>query len=274
MTRPHSAISPPGVPLTEVHVILLAGQSNMSGRAEPVPEGVFDPRVFQYGAHRRVIEPATGLLDMHDTPTGMSYALVFARDYAARLPENSVILLVPGAHGGTGFTTTIQDPPPPGCSTSAGGTWQVGRTSSTINLYDRLLEQASAALIAAREHFRAAVTVRALLWHQGENDALNGINEFAYAAHLKALIHGVRVHVGEPDLPVLIGGMSPEWMRRTPGAAAVHRAQRHLARDLRRTAFIPGQQGTGRPGDAIHYSRAGAEHLGIHTALALREFSP
>lgn len=267
MIRRRSAGSPD---ITDVEVMLLAGQSNMSGRAEPAPAGVLERRVFQFGAQRRAIEPATELLDMHDTPSGLSYALLFARDYAAQLPKSSAVLLVPGAHGNTGFTTTSLEPAPPGCSTSAGGTWEVGSTSLTINLYDRLLQQTTAAFIAAREYFRATVTIRALLWHQGEIDALNGIGEAAYRYHLETLIHGVRAHVGDPGLPVLIGGMSPDWMRKTPGSTSVHRAQLHVARTVARTSFVAGHPGTGRPGDAVHYGRDGAEHLGSRTAHALR----
>lgn len=272
MTEGHVVASTPSAPpVTDVQVMMLAGQSNMSGRAEPASKEVLDPRVFQFGAHRRVIEPAPGLLDMHDVPTGMSYALTFAREWASELPASSVVLLIPGAHGSTGFTTTTQQPPPAGCSTSEGGTWEVGNTGSTINLYDCLLEQTTAGLIAAREHFRAAaVTVQALLWHQGENDALNQIDEVTYSSHLRTLIRGVRAHVGDPDLPILIGGMSPEWMRTAPGSAAVHRAHLRVARTVARTSFIPGRPGTGQQGDAVHYGRDGAEHLGIRTAHALR----
>lgn len=266
MTKPRGT-SGPGI--TDVEVMLLAGQSNMSGRAEPAPTGILDRRVFQFGAHHREIEPATGVLDMHDTPRGLSYALLFARDYVAQLPKSSAVLLVPGAHGNTGFTTTSLEPPPPGYRTSE-GTWQVSLTGPGISLYDRLLQQTAAAIIAAHEYFRATVTVRALLWHQGEIDALNGIGEAAYRSHLEALIHGVRAHVDDPGLPVLIGGMSPDWMQMTLESAPVHRAQLRVACTDPRASFVAGLPGTGRSGDVVHYGREGVEHLGSRTARALR----
>lgn len=269
MTSP-TPRTPPVIPASgaEVHVVLLAGQSNMSGRAQPVPEGIPSPRVFQFGAHRRVIELASGLLDMHDVPTGMSYALIAACAYARLLPANSVVLLVPAAHGNTGFSTTTQEPPPAGCSTSEGGTWQVGATGSAISLYDHLLAQTTAALAAARTYFRAAPRVRALLWHQGESDSLNGMSEASYMAHLRALICGVRTHVGDPELPVLIGGMSPAWMRSVPASAAIHRAHHAIASSIPRASFVSGRAGAGRVDDEVHYGDKDIEDLGLRTANA------
>lgn len=253
--------------VTEVHAFILAGQSNMSGRARPFTgRDTPDRRVYQYGAKRRELERATVPLDMHDTPAGMSYATVFAREYLRRVPEHVAVLLIPAAHGGTGFTSTTEDPPPPGYSKHAGGTWQVGYTASAVNLYDEMLAQTSEAITTATQHFNAPVMVKALLWHQGETDAMNGVTEADYGTYMRALIDGVRSHVGDARLPVVMGGMSPDWMAGYPAALPIHYAHAGLLVSRSNTAFTPGSAGTGRFGDEIHYGLDGIEALGARTA--------
>ena len=256
--------------VSEVHAFILAGQSNMSGRARPFTgRDTPDRRVFQYGARRRVVERATVPLDMHDAPAGMSYATVFAREYLRRMPEGVAVLLIPAAHGGTGFTSTTENPAPAGYSTHAGGTWQVGYTASAVNLYDEMLTQTTEALTAAQETFGVPASVKAMLWHQGESDAMNGVTETDYGTHMRALIDGVRAHVGDSRLPVVMGGMSPDWMAGYPAARPIHLAHLGLLLSRSNTAFTPGSSGMGRFGDEIHYGLDGIEDLGVRSVRGL-----
>lgn len=253
----------------DVHVLLLAGQSNMSGRASPCPRmGLPCRRVFQYGATRRKIEKAPTVLDMHDSPSGFSYASVFAREYLVGVREETAVLLVPAAHGGTGFTSTTQDPPPAGYSTHSGGTWQVGYGASSVNLYRLLLDQVTDALAAARAFFGVPPTVKALLWHQGETDVQNAVSGARYRACLQTLVDGVRAHVADPRLPVVLGGMSPDWMASNPASEPIHRAHVDLCRADGHTAFVPGRPGSGLCGDEVHYGLEGAVDLGARTVRA------
>lgn len=253
---------------SEVHAFLLAGQSNMSGRAQSsTPVLQPEERLLQYGAHRRRIERAPAILDMHDLPSGISYASFFAREYLRMAGEGVTVLLIPAAHGGTGFTSTTQDPAPPGYSTHEGGTWQVGYTGSDVNLYELMLRQTTEALEAVKDCLGVVPTLRALMWHQGETDALNGAPGEVYGAHLRALIDGVRSHVENPRLPVVVGGMSPEWMSRVPSSEPIHRAHADLPASRLCVSFVPGRRGAGRSGDVVHYGVEGARHLGIDSVL-------
>ena len=76
-------------------VILLAGQSNMSGRGaayDLTRYDPIDPRIFQYGnsgTYANVISQAVEPLAMHDTPSGMGPGIVFARWYLGTIPTPS-----------------------------------------------------------------------------------------------------------------------------------------------------------------------------------------
>jgi len=180
-------------------IVILAGQSNMSGRGTPFST-ITDPprpRIMQYGntgTAKNTISPASEPLLMHDYPSGIGPGLQFARWYASRrLDRNRKVLLVPVAHGGT-----------PLSSTAALG-WRRGVAG---NLYDNMLTQARGALLAAGD----TSTIVAALWLQGETDGDNRTTGPQYQADLDELIVGLRGDLNLPALPFIIGTMVPEYL--------------------------------------------------------------
>lgn len=233
--------------VSEVHIFIGAGQSNMSGRGTPVGED-FDPsdsRIFQYGSGATSMTLATVPLDMHDSPAGLSPLTAFAREYARTIPPSTVLLLVPAAHGGTGFTTAA---PLTWDSTTVGG------------LYDQMIDQTISAMSAAQSLWGVVPTLKALLWHQGEADGV--LTTEAYAGHLDALIGSARADLSEPNLAVVVGQMSSDWVAQNEGPLRVQEAHMDTPARVVRTAFAASLPNTGREGDLVHFGRAGVEHLG------------
>lgn len=182
-------------------VILLIGQSNMSGRGaafdlthyDPV-----DPRIYQYGdsgSYAGVISMAVEPLSMHDIPTGMGPGLVFARWYLQYAPPNRRVLLVPCAHGGTSF------------GHDQGLTWMVG-DSSVPNLFENAISQTQAALAAGGINSR----VVAALWIQGETSGDNAVTGSVYQTDLDLLISSLRSRLSLSNLPFILGQMVPEYL--------------------------------------------------------------
>lgn len=240
--------------VTDVHLIIGAGQSNMSGRGTP-SGAEFDPvdsRLYQFGSGASEITPANVPLDMHDTPTGLSPLTTFAREYAKTVPATTAILLVPAAHGGTGFTTAT---PLTWDSTIAGG------------LYDDMITQTNNAVVAAQDLWGATPTISAFLWHQGEADGSLTTSE--YSAHFDALVTGVRNDLGEPMLPVIVGQMSSDWVAQNAGPLRVQAAHIDTPARMPLTAFAESLPNTGREGDLVHFGRAGVEYLGTTMFKAL-----
>ncbi|MFE4078204.1 sialate O-acetylesterase [Paenarthrobacter sp. YIM B13468] len=255
--------SPDGTPIREVHIIVGGGQSNMSGRGTPVGAD-FDPedsRVFQFGSGASAITPATVPLDMHDTSTGLSPLTVFAREYLRTQPPGIVVVLVPAAHGGTGFTTTGENPPPTGYTyVAGGGCWQVTDVGP-VNLYEAMLAQTQQAITQATAFFGMAPKLKALLWHQGEADSAR-LTESQYATYFDALVNDFRTQLSAPALPVVVGEMSPDWTVRNVVAAGVMAAHIQTAARFQNAGFAYGPANTGKHGDDVHYSRVGVERLG------------
>ena len=139
-------------------LILLAGQSNMSGRGiGAAPRDLSCPGVFQFGNSGEwagKVRPAVEPLAMHDEPPGIGPGVAFARHYLRRRP-NRQVLLVPVAHGGTAL---ICDGSPQWC-------WQVDRPGA-YSLFENAAHQVVAATAAAGSSARWV----AALWVQGETD--------------------------------------------------------------------------------------------------------
>lgn len=228
-------------------LVLLWGQSNMSGRGTAFDTTRYDPsdpRIQQWGAsgtYTGVISQAVEPLAMHDTASGIGPGLVFARWYLHSAPVNRRVLLVPSAHGGTPLSSAV---------TLA---WRRGVAG---NLYAQAVAQAQAALTAAGANAR----ITAILWIQGETDGDNATSGSAYQTDLDALIAGARTDLGLPSLPFVMGQMVPEYLS-TGTRAAINTV--HLATPSRvsRVRVAPGVYGNNL-GDGNHYTAIGQRILG------------
>jgi len=228
-------------------LILLWGQSNMSGRGASYDTTRYDPsdpRIQQWGAsgtYAGVISQAVEPLAMKDVPSGIGPGLVFARWYLHSTPVNRRVLLVPSALGGTQL------------SSAATTGW---RRSVAGSLYAQAVAQAQAALTAAGANARIA----AILWIQGETDGDNGISGATYQADLDALINGARTDLGVPTLPFVMGQMVPEYLA-TGTRAAINTV--HLATPSRvtRVRVAPGVIANNN-NDGNHYNATAQRILG------------
>lgn len=242
--------------VTHVHVIPALGQSNMSGRGTPFgPEfgDAPDARIWEYGATLGALRVAEVPLDMHDAPmatAGLSPATVFAREWVRKAAPGTVVLLVPAAHSGTGFNT---------------GTWNWSDESGEWSLTAAALAQTAAAVSAAQSKWPGAtVTVRAILWHQGENSGGVASAE-DYIAKFATLVG--RFRAVYPDVPVVLGEVSPD---RPGGVAGTNSGLGHqdIPHSVARTALAHALPNQSREGDLAHFGREGIEQLGkaMHAA--------
>lgn len=108
-----------------------------------------------------------------------------------------------------------------------------------------------------------------MFWHQGEGDQTRD----AYAAAWDALCDGVRTHTGNQALPIVLGGIVPEYIATATGRDLVREA--HIGTPARKlyTAYvdgIPNGGGSGNVGDIVHYAREGATRLGKAMWAALK----
>ncbi len=166
--------------------------------------------------------------------------LYFARKYKEEcLKPGRRILVVQAAVGATGF---------------AKGNW-----STDGVLYLRMCEMVSTALAMNSENRIAAV-----LWHQGEHDAIFRPNltdserEELHLANLSSLLVGFRSQFG--TCPFIMGGFTDEWAGGFPRSELIVSAMRRLTAKypgvgLASSAGLPTNNQTLGNGDAYHFSR-------------------
>lgn len=238
-------------------VIAVLGQSNALGAGRGWnPSDLFaSPKVAQEPSYSRVpdlvlpaFDPLLGPAPAVRPPL-VGPGVELGERWADQTGRN--VLLVPVAVSGTGFTPAY------------GYTWNPGDRDTPTNLFDQAVSEIREALARDDDNRLAAI-----VWHQGETDADAGMGADEYADHLTSVIEGLRKEFG--DVPVVIGGMAPEWIAATPGAAAVAEAQAAVADSMPGVAFVPGPEGmTNGAGDEVHYSAAGQRELAARYAEAI-----
>lgn len=170
------------------HIIILAGQSNMSGRGGVLNntwDGVVplqsqpNPSIFRLTANLSWIEARDPLhkdIDVNAT-CGLGPGMSFANRLLQRDLKRDSLGLVPCAVGGR-MGTKISE-------------W--GRGSF---LYKQLLRRAKVAR-------RGGGSVGGVLWYQGESDTVNELDARMYGRRLINLFNNLRADLGSPLLPIV-----------------------------------------------------------------------
>ena len=201
----------------DLHVFLLAGQSNMAGRGAikglSPAEAAADPRIVAIDtglAWRPAVDP----LHWDKAGAGVGLGKFFARAVADKTPGVTVGL-VPAACGGSPISA-----------------WEPGKyfEMTRSRPYDDALARARRAMQDG--------SLKAILWHQGESDA-NAQAAPLYEKRLEALIDRFRADLDAPDLPFILGQLG-----RFPGKpwnahqAEVDRAQRAVAAKVKNVRYV------------------------------------
>lgn len=249
---------------TGYDVVLLIGQSNMSGRGtvDTVNYDIPDSGIDQYGASgpNGTIGPVGGTIsaavdplahaDRIDLSNGLGPGTAFARWYMTTMKLGRRVLLVPAAYGGTPLVSTAQ----------LG--WRRGVTG---NLYDQAVTQTKNALARAG----SGASLVAALWIQGEADGDASITGAAYQTDLDALITGLRTDLSVPSLPFIIGQMVPEYLG-TGTRGAIDTIQAATPGRLTNVGYTLGPTNLNK-GDGNHYTDTGQRLMGRYLFATYRQ---
>ena len=222
-------------------IFLLMGQSNMAGRGlledvEPIRDERI--RVFQDGRWSIAEEPLH-----HDRPNaGIGLAMSFAQSVLAAGPDR-VIGLVPRAVGSTPLER-----------------WMPG-----ADLYE-------GAMAAAREAARDG-TIKAVLWHQGEQDSKSEADASSYVQRFSTMVATLREQLDAPSLPVIVGELGSYLSERPdfPHYRIVNAELRKVPDAVPGSAFVRAEGLTDK-GDDLHYDARSLRIFGERYAAAYLRF--
>ena len=231
-------------------IIIQAGQSNADGTAHGPIEDYYEPNqdVWYMNGNFVITEAVERVI--YGNEIRSNFSLSFSREYINNglLKEGRKILILRTAVGGTGFLDN--------------------RWKLTDDLYLRMMEMIRTALSLNPEN-----RLVALLWHQGETDALHHASYDTHYNHLMTLLRSVRDEFGVPELPFVAGDFVKQWENAhldicTPVVDAI----RAVCRDSAKALFVESDgllsnaeevyPNNTRLNDTIHFSRRSIYELG------------
>ncbi|MFN3192960.1 MAG: sialate O-acetylesterase [Aureliella sp.] len=222
----------------DLHLFVLAGQSNMAGRGKVEPQDQEeDSRILVFDKSNKwkiAVDP------LHfDKPriVGVGLARSFARDYLKSHPGVRVGL-IPCAVGGSPVRT-----------------WEPGalHESTGAHPFDDCVSRVGIASQAG--------SLKGILWHQGEGDS-NEKNAPQYEAKLARLFDVLRSRFEMPNLPIVVGQMGVFRARPWgPHRTEVDRVHKRLSKLIHRCEFVS-SIGLTHKGDEVHFDSASYRELG------------
>lgn len=228
----------------EFDIIVLAGQSNADGTGYGHTDVPFMPQEnIWYLDRNMTIRQAEEYVEGNRIRT--NFSLPFALNYVNQglLAPGRHLLIIRAAAGGTGFLDHRWRP------------------------QDDLFIQMISMIETARA-LNPGNRFVALLWHQGETDALLNADFKTHYGHLQTLVALIREACGEPELPFIAGDFVQDWKRKNAGICKpVVRAMRFLCTGLPRAGFVESigllsnNEDSGN-GDDIHFCRSAVYALG------------
>lgn len=222
-------------PPPRVWIFVMAGQSNMAGRALVEPQDTIPhPRLRAVDAHGDVVEAKEPLHWYEPSRTGLDCGVSFGRTLLPMVPDSITILLLPTAIGGSSLQQWLSD---------------------SLHRGVRLMTN-------LRERLQSAArfgTVRGILWHQGEADANDADAPF-YAERLGRLFRAFRSAAGDEHLPIVIGELGSYLAPAVRWQQVNEQLRRYAAADTL-VRIVP----TGdllHKGDGVHFDSEGQRTLG------------
>ncbi|MCX5787435.1 MAG: hypothetical protein NTX64_02835 [Elusimicrobia bacterium] len=240
------------VDVEEVPVFIFAGQSNMVGFAQP---GELPAQVS--AAQRDVLfyypDDAWRTFAPREVPlqgsAGLGPEVTAGRILARRL---GTVGMVKYAVGGTNLCVD----------------WNPLYAGS---LYEKMAGRTEQALADLYHKENKRGRIAGFFWMQGESDAATAMPAVMYMAHLMTFISYVRQEAGDPELPFIIGRISPSLLWRY--GATVRLAQQIAAAKVRNVAIVSTDDLPLRA-DGAHYDTAALAALGDRFAAAYLKLRP
>ncbi len=226
----------------KIHLYLLMGQSNMAGRGVIDEESKIPyPRVLTL-TKEQTWGPAVDPLDIRDDGgfAGVGPGIAFAKMMAEKDPDIT-IGLIPSAFGGSNLDR-----------------WEKGG-----NLYVPAVQRALAAMKGG--------TLKGILWHQGESNAVDQQNAANYGQRLTKMFGDLREDLHASDVPIVVGELGRFLSNEDfPCAAQINAALNSIPQTVPLSSFVT-SKGLKDKGDSLHFDTASARELGRRYAAAMIE---
>lgn len=221
-----------------VWVFIMGGQSNMAGRAFVEPQDtISDPRIISINKENSLIYAKEPLHYYQPKLTGLDCGMSFAHELITQLNENTIVLLLPCAVGGSSINYWLND-----------------SIFNGVHLKSNFIEKVELA--------KKYGTLKGILWHQGESDAFEDKIP-VYENNLKELFTFFRKYTENDSLPIIMGelGTYPTKETMKNNWNSINEIIHQVADADKNCSLIPTSDLTPRP-DYIHFDSQSQRILG------------
>ncbi len=229
-----------------VWVFILAGQSNMAGRAQVEPQDTIpDERIMTIDSHGQLILAKEPLHFLEPGAEGLDCGLSFGKTLLKKIPSKIRILIIPTAVGGSSVSQWLGD-----------------SLYRKVKLFSNFNEKA--------ELGKKYGVIKGILWHQGENDA-NPKDIPQYKEKLASLFTKFRTSAGNPSLPIILGELG-SFPKNYDGKMKINQIIKEYVSKDQNTDIIPTSD-LSHKGDIVHFDSSGQRIMGQRYAEAfIRKF--
>ncbi|MFC3559273.1 sialate O-acetylesterase [Pedobacter jamesrossensis] len=220
---------------SNVWIFIMAGQSNMAGRAKVEPlDTITNKRILVMQPNGKITIAKEPLHLYEPAMVGLDCGLSFGKQLLKSIPDSISILLVPTAVGGSSINQWLGD--------------SLHRGVKLHSNFKKLLN-------LSIQHG----TVKGILWHQGESDA-NQVKVKKYQQKLIELFLIFRKEVNNDQIPILTGeiGAFSEQVE----------YQKQINKSIRKNAnkdpytFLVRTNDLAHKGDQLHFDAKSQRQLG------------
>jgi len=161
-----------------IWIFILAGQSNMAGRAIIAPiDTIARDRILAINIENKIIMAKEPISFFESDKKGLSCGLAFGKELIKNVADSVFVLFVPCAVGGSSIDQWIGD---------------------SIHRNVKLLSNFKSQVAWAKKNG----TIKGVLWHQGESDVVSK-DIFNYKTKLKKLFNEFRITIENNKLIIL-----------------------------------------------------------------------
>lgn len=164
-----------------VWVFIMAGQSNMAGRAFVEPQDTIEsPRILTINKNNRLVYAKEPLHFYEPSMTGLDMGLAFGKEIIKNIPDSISVMLIPTAVGGS----TIDK-------------WLTNKKHRHVELLKNFEDK-----VALGSSYG---TIKGVLWHQGESDTKDTLAIVDYDKKMSQLFKTFRKIINNKQLPIIVG---------------------------------------------------------------------
>lgn len=229
-----------------LHIFIMAGQSNMAGRAHVEPcDTIPNRRIITIDKDLNWIYAKEPLHFYEPNVAGLDCGMSFASHLLDSLPDSISIGLIPCA---VGFTTVEQ--------------WQNNETVRGITLMDNFMSKLNYASNFGK--------IKGILWHQGESNAIDSCFE-TYTSRVDSLVIALKMNFCD-SIPIFIGELGHYTsIKRQKKWDALNTNIHKVEKDMH-DVFVVNSYGLKHNGDLVHFDSESQREMGYRYAEEYLKF--